>query len=73
MPFSACAELTSGEQPELPCLETLQELQHFGGCSEVKAAADKEPRIKMQVHFSFPGRVYFKKKIIMKRCLLWHE
>lgn len=62
MPFSACVELTSREHLELPCLEMWQELQHSGGCSEVKAVADKEARLKLQVHFGFPGRVYFKKQ-----------
>lgn len=66
MPFSACVELTSGEHPELPCLETSQELQHFGGCSEVKAVADKETRLKLQVHFGFPEKVYLKKQSLLK-------
>lgn len=66
MPFSACVELTSGEHPELPCLETSQEPQHFGGCSKVKAVADKEPRLKFQVHFGFPGRVYLEKQSLLK-------
>lgn len=68
MPFSACVKLKSGEHLELPCLETSQELQHFGGCSKVKAVADKEARLKLQVHFGFPGRVYLEKQLLKDTC-----
>lgn len=43
MPFSACVELTSGEHPELPCLETSQELQHFGAAPRLRQWLTKKP------------------------------
>lgn len=70
MPFSTCVELTSGEHPELPCLGTLQEPQHFGGCSKVKAVADKRTQTQVVGPFWLPWKGLFnkKKKLLKDAC-----
>lgn len=47
--------------------DMLQETQRSAGCSEIKAVTDKEARLKQQVQFGFPGRVYLKNNYYEKK------